>query len=182
MNKTNPRSHRFPLRRHGLPAVWLGVALLTLCTATACAPPVSEVEPGTAVSAFELPTVDGTVVRSEDYAGQVVLLDFWATWCVPCHAQAEILREVYPDYRDRGFEILSIDVEEAPEDVQAFVEEDPFPYPVLLDAEGKVSGQYAVMGLPTVVLLDRQGNVAFSHTGIVGERELRQLIEDALAG
>jgi thiol-disulfide isomerase/thioredoxin len=157
----------------------LGV-LLTLSIGLSCAPVESEVAEGTQAPPFQLPTLGGELLGTPDYPEKVVLLDFWATWCVPCHAQAEIIKPLYAEYKDQGFEVLSIDVEEDADDVRSFVEENPFPYPVLLDEAGKVSGQFAVMGLPTVVLLDREGQIIFARTGVVGAAQLRQLIEGAL--
>jgi len=157
----------------------LGV-LLTLSIGLSCAPVESEVAEGTQAPPFQLPTLGGELLGTPDYPEKVVLLDFWATWCVPCHAQAEIIKPLYAEYKDQGFEVLSIDVEEDADDVRSFVEENPFPYPVLLDEAGKVSGQFAVMGLPTVVLLDRKGQIIFARTGVVGAAQLRQLIEGAL--
>ena len=153
--------------------LWLGIGM-------SCAPLESEVAEGTKALPFQLPTLSGQLLGTQDYPGQVVLLDFWATWCVPCHAQAEIIKPIYEEYKGKGFEILSIDVEEDVADVRSFVEGNPFPYPILLDEEGKISGQFAVMGLPTVVLLDRAGEIVFARTGVVGAAHLRQLIEGAL--
>lgn len=129
---------------------------------------------------FRLEAVDGSQVGLADYQGQLVLLDFWATWCAPCHAQAEILLDVYPDYKDRGFEILSIDVEEPPDQVRSFVESKGYPYPVLLDETGEVSLGFDVLALPTLVLVDGSGEMVYHHPGITSENTLRDLIEKHL--
>jgi peroxiredoxin len=130
--------------------------------------------------AFRLEAVDGSQIGLADYQGQLVLLDFWATWCAPCHAQAEILLDIYPEYKDRGFEILSIDVEEPPDQVRSFVESKGYPYPVLLDETGEVSLGFDVLALPTLVLVDGSGEMVYHHPGITSENTLRGLIEKHL--
>ncbi len=102
-------------------------------------------------------------------------------------AAAEILDEVYAELREAGvgtgdFEILSIDTNEEPDKVTAFMEKNPAPYPVLMDVEGTVSDEFGVIALPTVMLLDRQGRIAFTATGVTEAKELRPRILAELEG
>lgn len=131
--------------------------------------------------AFRLASVAGGELGSGDFQGRVVLLDFWATWCGPCHVQAEILAPLYEEYRDRGFSIFSIDLGEEEDTVRAFVQKNPLPYPVLMDPDGEVSDRFGVLALPTVIVVDRQGKIAFSRGGITGADILRSVIEAELA-
>ena len=89
---------------------------------------------------FRLPGLDGDLVSLKDYQGKVVLLDFWATWCGPCHIQSDLLEPVYEEFHGRGVEFLSIDVMEPPDLVARFLEDSPLPNPVLIDEEGEVNG------------------------------------------
>ncbi len=156
------------------------LAVTTLGGLTACGG--GEVAPGERqrAPAFELPSLDGDSVSLQGLSGQVVLIDFWATWCVPCHKQQEIMEPLYPEFKDRGVEFLSIDVEESEDAVRAFVEQHPFPNPVLLDENGEVQADFDVFGLPTLVLVDQQGRIAFQRTSVTDEATLRRLIEQEL--
>lgn len=114
-----------------------------------------------------------------DLANQVVLIDFWATWCVPCHAQADILKDLYPEVRGDGVEFLAVDVGEDRELVREFVASRPFPYPVLLDPRSEVADSLGVYSLPTLMVVDRQGRVAHFEEGIHDAAELRRILEAA---
>ncbi|MCB1056002.1 MAG: TlpA family protein disulfide reductase, partial [Acidobacteria bacterium] len=111
-----------------------------------------------------------------------VLLDFWATWCGPCRIQAEVLEGLYPEYHPLGLEVLSIDVEEDEAQVRSFVEREKVPFHVLLDERGAVSGGFNVQALPTVVLLDGQGQIVFQRAGVTSERELRRILDRYVGG
>lgn len=128
---------------------------------------------------FRLARLDGGELGPPDLANQVVLIDFWATWCVPCHAQADILKELYPEVRGDGVEFLAVDVGEDRELVEEFVASRPFPYPVLLDPRSEVADSLGVYSLPTLMVIDRQGRIAHFEDGIHDEAELRRILAAA---
>ena len=128
---------------------------------------------------FQLASLEGARLGPADYEGHVVLLDFWATWCVPCHAQAEVLQEVWPEVADRKVQFLAVDVGERRKTVEEFVGKNPFPYPVLLDPQSEVADRLGVMSLPTLIVLDREGKVAFTGSGVHGAEELRRILARA---
>ena len=129
--------------------------------------------------AFELPTLDGRRLGPGDFPGNVVVVDFWATWCAPCHVQAEILETLHRDYGDRGIRFLAVNVGEDEATVRRFVDSRPFPYPVLLDEKESVSTRLRVAALPSLLVLDRDGQVAYFRPGIVQEKRLREILQDA---
>ena len=128
---------------------------------------------------FRLPGLDGRKLGPRDFAGKVVVVDFWATWCGPCHAQAEILRRVHGQYTAGQVQFLAVDVGEDEKTVRAFVKKSPFPYPVLLDEKESVSGKLGVVGFPTLMILDTKGEVAYLRPGIIPEKRLRELLQRA---
>jgi len=128
---------------------------------------------------FRLEALDGGRLGPPDFLGEVVVVDFWATWCVPCRAQAAILEELHADYRDRGVRFLAVDVAEDRETVESFVAENPFPYPVLLDPEDRLSIELGLIALPTVMVVDTEGEVVYLEAGLVDRRRLEKLLRQA---
>jgi thiol-disulfide isomerase/thioredoxin len=129
------------------------------------------VRPGEPVPTFSFPTLDGEgAVTAEDLAGRVYLLDFWATWCSPCVAERDELAALYEDHRDRGFEIVSVSFDFAPDDVD--LERWPMPWlhahlaPEEPETEAAMEA-FALGSLPKLVLVGEDGNV------IAGGIELR---------
>lgn len=130
---------------------------------------------------FRLPSLEGRQLGPGDFSGRVVLVEFWATWCAPCHVQARILASLYEDLRGRDVEFLAVSVGEDEETVRSFVEERPFAYPVLLDEASRVADDAGVYALPTLLILDRRGEVVLLKSGITPRRTLETLVERALA-
>ncbi|KAB2965345.1 MAG: TlpA family protein disulfide reductase [Thermoanaerobaculia bacterium] len=142
----------------------LAVLLAAALAAWACAPVPQPA--GDLLPSFRLAALDGRQLGPEALRGRVVLYDFWATWCGPCHVQAEILHALYPAYAGRGVEFVAVAVGEPEEVVREFVRESPHPYPVLLDPEDRLSAELRILGLPTLIVTDREGRVVFRSTGI----------------
>ena len=151
-----------------------GIALLAALLAAACGG--GEERP--AEGSFELPSLDGRRLGPASYAGEVVVVDFWATWCAPCHVQANILEALHREYGD-SIRFLAVNVGEEEATVRDFVASRPFPYPVLLDEKESVSTKLGVAALPSLLILDRDGKVAYFRPGIVQEKRLRELLADA---
>lgn len=128
---------------------------------------------------FRLKTIDGRTLGPKDFPGQVVVVDFWATWCGPCHLQARILEPVYRDFKGRGVQFLAANVGEEPEQVKKFLKDKPFPYPVLLDPSESISAELGVAALPTLLVVDKKGKVAYFQSGIADGDTLRQIIKKA---
>ena len=117
---------------------------------------------------FALHDLDGRTVRLSDYRGKVVLVNFWATWCAPCTAEAPHLQRLYEAYRARGLEILgvSMDGPESVANVRAHVARLGLAYPILLDEETRVVGVYNPKGsAPFTVLIGRDGRIAATRDG-----------------
>jgi thiol-disulfide isomerase/thioredoxin len=129
---------------------------------------------------LRLPSLDGTLGGPADHRGQVVLLDFWASWCNPCRAQAKVLELLAEDFPSHEVQFFAVNVGESAETVSDYVASAPFPYPVLLDETGETSSEIGVYGLPTVMVLDREGQLVFSQSGIRGRGELAEVLRSAL--
>lgn len=108
---------------------------------------------------FVLKDLNGKDVKLNDYNGRDVLLIFGATWCGYCKSEIPNLKQSYKKYKEEGFEIINIYVQESAKKVSSFVKKHKIPYKVILDETGIVARQYGVMGFPTHCLIGREGDV-----------------------
>ncbi len=114
---------------------------------------------------FALQSRDGGTVSLAQLRGQVVMINFWATWCGPCREEMPHLEALHQRYAALGFTLLGVNVEENSEDAKEWLEETPVSFSILFDPENYVSELYDVVAMPSTVLVDRQGNLRFSHHG-----------------
>jgi len=114
---------------------------------------------------FTLKSNQGKNMRLEELRGEVVMLNFWASWCGPCRQEMPLMNDIYKEYKDLGFTILAVNVDEDSADADRFLTAVPVDFPVLYDNESKVSEIYNVDAMPTTVLIDRDGNKRFHHRG-----------------
>lgn len=134
-------------------------------------------------------TVDGQPFSSSMYAGKVVLVDFWATWCGPCKAELPNVLANYQQYHDRGFEVIGISLDEDRQALAQFIVEQQIPWVNLFSNDSKATGwkhpmaqYYQVKGIPTVILVDREGRVVSAAArGKTLGRELAKLFDSEAA-
>lgn len=131
---------------------------------------------------FDLADLDGKRHRLGDFAGRVVLVEFWATWCGPCRLQAEILARLYEEVQGGEIEFLAVSLGEPDDVVRSFDRKEPFPYPVLLDPEETLGYALDVYALPTVMILDKEGRITFLRPGISDGETLRRALSAAADG
>lgn len=114
---------------------------------------------------FTLKSNQGKNVRLSDMAGEIVLLNFWASWCGPCRQEMPILNEINKKYSALGFKVLGVNVDLKPEKAQAYLKSTPVDFPVLFDPQGQASELFDVSAMPTTVLIDKDGNMRYLHKG-----------------
>lgn len=139
-------------------------------------------EEGLEAPAFTLPgvrTVDNEVTLT-DLRGQIVYVDFWASWCAPCLRSLPEVNVLYEKYKDQGFTVVAITIDDPVEDALEFLDdlETPLAYHVVLDQTAAVMDAYGVVGMPTSFLIGRDGVIRMVHKGFrAGDTEL---LEEAL--
>ena len=115
---------------------------------------------------FTLPTLAGGSRHLSELRGKVVLLNFWATWCVPCRTEMPTIEALYQRYKSQGLEVLAVNLDVlSTAGVEAFVKEVAVTFPILLDPSWSAARAYRVFGLPTTYLIDRTGNLVAREAG-----------------
>ncbi len=114
---------------------------------------------------FALKGSDGNNVRLSELRGQVVLINFWASWCGPCRQEMPHLDELYRKYEPLGFTLLAVNVEQDRRQADRLLADVPVSFPVLFDDRNEVSKLYDVVAMPSTVLVDRDGKVRHVHHG-----------------
>jgi len=132
---------------------------------------VRQKEIQTVAAEFRLPDIDGKNVSLTDFQGEIVVLDFWATWCEPCIAQIPKLNALNDEYAHRGVRVLGVVVESGSvKDIRQFLLKHKVGYPVLIGNDAVVN-KYKVSVFPTTVVIDTRGRI---HKKYVGERSVKQ--------
>ena len=129
---------------------------------------------------FTLPDTAGKPVNLRGLRGNVVIVDFWATWCPPCRAMMPHLQQMHRTLADQGLVILGLDVGEDAETVAKFAKRESYTFPLLLGAEPDVAAKYYVESYPTTFVIDRQGRIAFRNVGGGPADRLQSAVENAL--
>ncbi|MGI1679615.1 MAG: TlpA family protein disulfide reductase [Cellvibrionaceae bacterium] len=114
---------------------------------------------------FTLPSNSGKNVRLSELRGEVVMINFWASWCGPCRQEMPILEELYQRYSRAGFTILGVNVEPDSEEANKILNNVKISFPVLYDQESEVSELYNVEAMPSTVIIDRNGKMRYLHRG-----------------
>ena len=155
------------------------LATAALTPALAATPPANALAPD-----FTLRGADGRNVRLDELRGQVVLVNFWATWCGPCREEMPRLETLYEKYRKSGFVLLGVNVDDDPHAALATAAKLNVSFPVLLDTDKKVSKLYDLNTMPSTVVIDRDGKMRFLHRGYHAgteadyEQQIRGLLKE----
>ena len=114
---------------------------------------------------FALKSSTGENLRLSEYRGDVVMINFWATWCGPCRQEMPLLDQLYTRYERVGFNLLGVNIDDDSRRAMQMIEELGVNFPVLFDARKEVSKLYDVIAMPSTVILDREGNLRYVHHG-----------------
>lgn len=130
----------------------------------------SQAESGSVAPSFGLPMLDGSgSLSDEDLRGKVVVVNFWASWCIPCREEAPLLEETWRAYRDHGVVILGVNIKDGESDARRFVEEFDITYPNVRDLDQALTRDFGVKGLPETFFVDHEwtfvGAISGAKTG-----------------
>ncbi len=142
---------------------------------------------GVQAPSFSGTTAEGAAVSLADYQGQVVLLDFWASWCGPCKEEMPFLIGLHRQYKSKGLAVVAINIDDDVANMRAFLSSLPGSapaFPIIWDHEKNIPAQYEIEAMPTSVLIDRGGVVRFWHNGFKSSardqfrKEVEQLLRE----
>lgn len=152
---------------------WLGFP-----SAQAAMPALGSIAPG-----FTLKSDNGKNLKLGEFRGQVVMINFWATWCSPCRQEIPHLNRLQDRYRKAGFSLLGINIDDQPRVAREMMQKLGVVFPVLFDTDKRVSRLYDVGAMPSTLLIDRDGRVRYIHLGyragyeIQYDNQIRELLK-----
>jgi thiol-disulfide isomerase/thioredoxin len=130
---------------------------------------------------FTLKSVEGKTVKLSDYKGKVVIIDFWATWCPPCRRGIPDLISIQKEYKKNVVVIgISLDAEKTINDIPGFIKENGINYPIVYGDDKVVTDYGGIRSIPTSFVIDKQGNVADMHVGLVEKDVFVKKIDELL--
>ncbi len=137
---------------------------------------------GRPAPAFALMLFAGRAARLEDFRGKVVFVNFWASWCPPCRAEAPMLETMWRQLKDQDVVFLGVNTQDEESQAQAFLDEFGITYPNGRDPSGRIAIDYGVWGLPEAFIIDRAGRITYKHIGTLGSPLLAAKIDEARRG
>ena len=140
-----------------LSIAWIAISRVPPDIVAADQEPSTSPQVGLVAPDFSLKTLEGETLRLSELRGQVVLINFWATWCPPCRAEMPAIQQLYDQYRDRGLTVLAVDLKETEADVADFAQQMELTFPILVDQDGQVFSRYGVIILPSTFFVDPKG-------------------------
>lgn len=130
---------------------------------------------------FKLENLSGDKVQLIDLRGKTVMVNFWATWCIPCEAEMPLIEEYYQRYSP-DLVVLAVNADEPPEDVKRFVDNLQLSFEILLDPGSRIDHLYQVRAFPTTFFVDKDGMIRFQHIGLLQEKQLAAYLEEIGVG
>ena len=130
---------------------------------------------------FSLQDTEGRMVKAPgDFAGNTVVVHFWADWCPYCLEEMPVLDKLYQQFKKQGLKVYAVNVGQELDVARAYVNKMKITYPVLLDIDGKTARSYGVLGLPRTFFIDRKGNIKYKLLGEASGETLRKLVLNTL--
>ncbi len=128
---------------------------------------------------FSLTLFEGQTIRLSDFRGKVVFLNFWASWCPPCRAEARLLEQSWQRYKDQGVVFLGVDMQDTEEAARRFIQEFGITYMNGRDPNNRIAIDYGVYGIPETFFIDKDGRITYKHIGALGWETILVKLGDA---
>lgn len=154
------------------------VATLLLSALPACTP-TQAAGVGRPAPDFSLRDIDGNTVRLRHLRGQVVFLNFWATWCPPCREEMPEIEIIHQRYKDAGVVVIGVDLDETVAEVREYTEAGGFTWTFVIDTTGEVARDYRVDVIPTSFFIDGEGTIRSIAIGAMSEQQIEEKLAKA---
>jgi len=155
----------------------LGTAVVYTLYANFTKDSKQKVAVGSEAPDFALVDMQGNKHKLSDYRGQGVFLNFWGTWCPPCKKEMPYINNQYHQYKDKGVQVLTVDIQESELAVNQFAERLKLDFPIMIDTDKEVMNTYGIDPLPATFLIDKNGKVVNYYTGELTEDKVREFME-----
>lgn len=129
---------------------------------------------------FELASIDGKEVKLSDLRGKTVVLNFWASWCIPCKTEMPALVKKYKEYKDKGVEVLGVNIAESDIVVKQFADQTNIKFPLMLDPDREITKLYNIGPIPTTFFIDKDGRVVAKVQNQMNEQMIDEYIKKAM--
>jgi thiol-disulfide isomerase/thioredoxin len=156
----------------GLDPSWLPFRIGGIPKANPAVPEINAPAPG-----FALESLSGDTLSLSDFKGKPVIINYWATWCIPCKVEMPLLQRYANQYQN-DLIVLAVNDGEPVEKVKSFVQGLNLTLPVLLDPNETVTQLYRIRGFPSTMFIDRDGKIRYQHIGILNEEELKGYLSE----
>jgi peroxiredoxin len=143
-------------------------------------PAVNTLVAGDQATEFVLSDLEGNDVSLSDFAGQPLMINFWATWCAPCRLEMPELQKAQETHQDQGLVVLAVNAQEDPQQVREFIDELGLTFTPLLDSDGAVGRAYGALGLPSTYFVEPSGEVSAVHRGILSKEQIETYLTQIL--
>jgi peroxiredoxin len=164
----------------------LGLMLIQACTPSSQAmqgghkEPVVGINVGDIAPDFTLLDLDGNEVGLSEFRGEVVFVNFWATWCPPCRAEMPDIESLYQEYKDKGLVVIGIDIGESEATVRQFVQQGGYSWTFVLDSTGAVASNYNIRAIPTSFFIDREGVIQAVNIGAMTKKGIEATLAEVI--
>lgn len=139
-------------------------------------PRPTALEIGSEAADFQLKDLEGREIQLKSLRGNVVLLNFWATWCGPCRLEMPVIEKLHQQFHKKGLRVFGVNDEDV-DTIRDYVAEHEYSFPTLVDPEQRAIGLYRIRGIPTMVVIDREGKIAQYRMGLSRENDLRSWLQ-----
>ncbi len=182
--------------------VLLAVALIGLLTALGCASSSQDIRDGPGQASeivggggeqlapapevgrlapdFTLTDLDGNSVSLSDFRGQVVFINFWATWCPGCRVEMPEIEAVHQEYKDKDVVVIGVDIREDEDTVRRYIERGGYSWTFVMDTTGEVTMNYRIIAIPTSFFLDEEGVITAIKTGAITKKSMESRLAEAM--
>lgn len=165
MTQSRTKKSRARKSRTNIPLLLVGAGVLLLVIAGV----IALTGNGDEATGTTINMLDGSTVNLEDYRGQTVVVNFWASWCPPCRAEMPMLNAYYQQHKGDDFTLIAVNSEESAATARSFIEQTGYTFPVGLDEDGRLAREYAITGLPLTLVYNANGELVYRHNGLITE-------------